>query len=89
MLKQLDEMGVKTVIYTDITKDGTMSGTNVPMYREAAQLNTSLEIIAAGGVTTIEDVRQLSTTGISGAIIGKALYLDTIDLGEALEVARN
>ena len=88
MIRQLKEMGVSTVIYTDISKDGMMAGANIPMYREAGQLFSDMDIIAAGGVTTIDDVRALAGTGISGAIIGKALYLDSINLQEAIEVAR-
>jgi len=81
-------MGVRTIVYTDVAKDGMMSGPNVPMYREIAKLEDSPDIIAAGGVTTIDDVRALGETGISGAIIGKSLYVDGIDLKEAIEVAR-
>ena len=88
LIKKLGEIGVDTVIYTDVAKDGMMSGTNVPMYHEVAALDNSPSIIAAGGVTTIDDVRALTETGISGAIIGKALYLDSIDLKEAIEVGR-
>ena len=85
MIGDLGEMGVDSVIYTDVTKDGMMSGPNVPMYHEVSK--SKVNIIAAGGVTTIEDVAALAKTGISGAIIGKALYLDSIDLKEAIEVA--
>ena len=89
MIRQLGEAGVDTVIYTDVAKDGMMSGPNVPMYREVSNeaSRLKLNIIAAGGVTTIDDVKSLRETGISGAIIGKALYLDSIDLKEAIEVA--
>lgn len=86
MISQLGEIGAKTIIYTDIAKDGMMSGPNIPMYREVAGL--PINVIAAGGVTTIGDVRALTGTGISGAIIGKALYLDSIDLREAIEVSK-
>ena len=88
MIRQLGGMGVRTIVYTDVAKDGMMSGPNVPMYREIAKLEDSPDIIAAGGVTTIDDVRALGETGISGAIIGKSLYVDGIDLKEAIEVAR-
>lgn len=83
LIRQLSESGVETIIYTDVAKDGMMSGPNVPMYREVAKVPTN--IIAAGGVTTIDDVKALAETGISGAIIGKALYLDTIDIKEAIK----
>jgi len=88
LINQLGEMGVDTVIYTDVAKDGMMSGPNIPMYREVAKLPNAPHIIAAGGVTTIDDVRALTGTGIAGAIIGKALYLDSIDLGAAIEEAK-
>ena len=88
MIRQLGEMGVDTVIYTDVAKDGMMSGPNIPMYREVAKLLDAPKIIAAGGVTTIEDVKSLAETGISGAIIGKALYLDAIDLREAISTGK-
>ena len=87
-IRQLSESGVKTIIYTDIAKDGMMEGPNIPMYKEAAKLPGAPEIIAAGGVSSIADVHALRETGISGAIIGKALYLETIDLKEAIEVAK-
>jgi len=88
LIQQLGKIGVDTVIYTDVAKDGMMSGPNIPMYKEIAALDDSPKIIAAGGVTSIEDVRNLTATGISGAIIGKSLYLGGIDLQEAIEVAR-
>jgi len=88
LINQLGEMGVDTVIYTDVAKDGMMSGPNIPMYWEVAKMPNAPNIIAAGGVTTIDDVRALTGTGIAGAIIGKALYLDSIDLGAAIEEAR-
>jgi len=87
LIARLAEIGVKTIIYTDIAKDGMMSGTNIPMYREVS--NFPLDIIAAGGVTNIDDVSALKETGISGAIIGKALYLNTIDLEEAIRTGKN
>lgn len=84
--KRLRDMGVKTIIYTDIAKDGMLSGPNHEIYRELAEIE-GLNIIASGGVTTIEDVKELSAGGIYGAIIGKALYTGKLSLKEALEVA--
>ena len=89
LIRQLGEIGVDTVIYTDVAKDGMMIGPNITMYREVAGSGVSVNIIAAGGVTTIEDVKALAKTGISGAIIGKALYLNSIDIGEAIIAAKN
>jgi len=90
LIQDLGKAGVSTVIYTDVAKDGMMSGPNVAMYKEVADLAASLNIniIAAGGVTTIGDVRAVKETGIHGAIIGKSLYLNGIDLSEAIEVAK-
>lgn len=88
LIQQLGEMGVDTVIYTDVAKDGMMSGPNLAMYKEIAGLKNAPNIIAAGGVTSIDDVKNLTATGISGAIIGKSLYLGGINLQEAIEVAR-
>lgn len=82
--KELEAMGVKTVIYTDIAKDGMMQGPNI---EETAKLveATKLDIIASGGVSGIEDLERLEAIGVHGAIIGKALYIGAIDLKEAAE----
>ena len=85
--EKMQSLGIKSVICTDISKDGAMRGTNLQMYRELSQ-KYSLDIIASGGVSTIEDVRALREMNVSGAIIGKAYYIGAIDLKEALEVAR-
>jgi len=84
---QLADLGVQRIVYTDIARDGAMEGPNVAMYEQLVA-ETDVAIIAAGGVTSIEDVRRLATTGIEGAIIGRALYTGDIDLGEALVAAR-
>lgn len=83
-LRDLVEMGVQTVIYTDISKDGMMSGPNYAMYREAVVMG-GLEIIASGGVSAMEDLTRLQEAGVPGAIIGKALYENAIDLREAVQ----
>ena len=80
------ELGVKTLICTDISKDGAMEGANHSLYRELAE-KFDLQIIASGGVSSLEDVRKLSALDIHGAIIGKAYYTGAIDLKTALEVA--
>lgn len=82
--KELEAMGVKTVIYTDIAKDGMMQGPNI---EETAKLveATQLDIIASGGVSRMEDLERLEDIGVHGAIIGKALYIGVIDLKEATE----
>lgn len=85
--RQMQDIGVKTVICTDISKDGAMQGTNHELYSELSK-NFSLDIIASGGVSSIEDVEKLSALGIHGAIIGKAYYIGSINLKEAIEVAK-
>ena len=86
-LKELDRLGVKTVICTDISRDGAMMGTNHELYRKMSE-ELSINIIASGGVSSVEDVRRLRALGIYGAIIGKAYYTGDISLKEALEVAK-
>ena len=86
-LQKMQEIGVKNIICTDIFKDGAMQGTNLALYRALSE-KFSLEITASGGVSTMEDVRQLRKMDIYGAIIGKAYYTGAIDLAEALEVAK-
>lgn len=86
MFKDMSDLGVKTVICTDISRDGAMLGSNRALYRDLSSYN--LNIIASGGVSSIEDVVELKNVGVYGAIIGKAYYLGAIDLKEALEVAK-
>ena len=85
-LKDLEDLGVKSVIVTDISKDGAMKGTNLGMYRSIGA-STSLKVTASGGVSTLEDVRALKEIGVFGAIIGKAYYTGAIDLSEAIRIA--
>ena len=85
--RELQELGVKTVICTDISKDGAMMGTNRELYRELSQ-KFSLDIIASGGVSSLDDISALRALNLYGAIIGKAYYTGAIDLREALEVAK-
>ena len=85
--RELQELGVRTVICTDISKDGAMMGTNRELYRELSQ-KFSLDIIASGGVSSLDDVAALRKMELYGAIIGKAYYTGAIDLREALEVAK-
>ena len=86
-LQKMQAIGVKSIICTDISKDGAMQGTNLALYRELSE-KFRLEITASGGVSTIDDIRQLRKMDIYGAIIGKAYYTGAIDLAEALEVAK-
>lgn len=86
-LKNMQDLGVKNVICTDISKDGAMRGTNLALYKELSE-KFSLDITASGGVSSIDDVKRLRDMGLYGAIIGKAYYIGQIDLKEAIEVAR-
>lgn len=83
----LQGQGVGTVICTDIGRDGAMSGTSHGLYRELSE-RTGMNIVASGGVSSLEDVRRLKERGLYGAIIGKAYYEGAIDLTQAIEVAR-
>ncbi len=85
--EKLQKIGVKTIICTDISKDGAMKGTNLELYRTLSQ-KYSMDITASGGVSTIDDVKQLRKMNIYGAIIGKAYYTGAISLDEAIEVAK-
>ncbi|MGM9521547.1 MAG: 1-(5-phosphoribosyl)-5-[(5-phosphoribosylamino)methylideneamino]imidazole-4-carboxamide isomerase [Oscillospiraceae bacterium] len=86
-ISKLVSLGVKTVICTDISKDGAMRGTNRELYRELSR-TFPLDIVASGGVSTLEDVRALRELSLYGAILGRAIYTGGIDLKEAIEVAR-
>ena len=86
-LAEMQKIGVRTVICTDISKDGAMSGTNRDLYRSLNE-RYNMDIVASGGVSSMEDVRALSEMGLYGAIIGKAYYTGAIDLREAIEVSQ-
>ena len=85
--QKMCDIGVKTLICTDISKDGAMEGANHSLYRTLSR-QFDMQIIASGGVSSLEDVKQLSSLGIHGAIIGKAYYTGAIDLKDAIEVAK-
>lgn len=85
LCKELEEIGVKTIVYTDISKDGMMTGPNFDIYEKLSK-ETNLDIIASGGVTTIDDVTKLNSMNLYGAIIGKALYENKIELKEVLSL---
>ena len=84
---KMEALGVKTLICTDISKDGAMEGANHGLYRELS-LRFGMEIIASGGVSSLEDVKKLAAMDIHGAIIGKAYYTGAVDLAEAIGVAK-
>lgn len=81
---ELESIGVRTIVYTDISKDGMLKGPNFEMY-EVIDKKTNVDIIASGGVTTLADVKRLKEIDMYGAIIGKALYDGVVDLKEAIE----
>lgn len=83
----LEQIGVKTLICTDVSKDGAMKGTNVELYKTLSE-RYSFNVIASGGVSSIEDIKRLKELQVYGAIIGKAYYEKAISLAQAIEVAR-
>ena len=83
---RMESLGVKTVICTDISRDGAMKGTNRELYRELSE-KYSIDLIASGGVSDLSDVQALAAMNLHGAIIGKAYYIGAIDLKAAIEVA--
>ena len=84
--KEMQDAGVRTVICTDISRDGALKGTNTGLYRRLL-CSFDMDIIASGGVSDLEDIKSLKEMGLYGAIIGKALYTGNIDLRKAVEVA--
>ena len=84
---RLAGMGVRTVICTDISRDGAMRGANLELYRRLSE-SFGLDIVASGGVSSLDDIRVMRGMGLYGAILGKALYTGGIKLGEALEAAK-
>ena len=84
---KMQAMGVKTIISTDISKDGAMQGANHDLYRTMSE-QLDLQIVASGGVSSMEDVKRLRAQNLYGAIIGKAYYTGAINLSEAIEVSK-
>lgn len=84
---QMEAIGIKTLICTDISKDGAMQGPNDGLYKKLSQ-QLGMQIIASGGVSCIDDIRRLAQMDIHGAIVGKAYYTGAVNLAEAIEVAR-
>ncbi len=84
---KMQMIGVKTLICTDISKDGAMQGSNKELYKELSD-RFDIQIIASGGVSSMDDITYLSDLQIYGTIIGKAYYTGAIDLSEAIEVAK-
>ncbi len=84
--EKMQNIGVSTLICTDISKDGMMQGTNRQLYRDLSE-KFHMDIVASGGVSSLDDVKALSDLGLYGAIIGKAYYTGAIDLKEAVALA--
>lgn len=85
--KKMEDLGAKTIIYTDISTDGTLSGPNLKAMEEMVKA-VKIDVIASGGVSKLEDIKNLKEVGVAGAIIGKALYTGNIDLKQAIEIAK-
>jgi len=85
--RTIEGLGVQTLICTDISKDGMLSGTNMELYHTLRE-QLSIRLIASGGITTLDDIKALSGLGMDGAILGKALYTGKIGLSEAIEVCK-
>ncbi len=85
--EKMQALGVRTIISTDISKDGAMMGANHALYRTLSE-RFDLQIVASGGVSSLDDVKKLRSLELYGAIIGKAYYTGAIDLKEAIEVSK-
>lgn len=83
----LDSIGVDTVICTDVSKDGMLSGTNLPLYKHLSE-TYSVKLVASGGVTTESDIEKLCELGIDGAILGKTIYEGRIGVADAVRIAK-
>lgn len=86
--RKMEDLGAKSIIYTDISRDGMLTGPNLKAMEEMVKA-VGVEVIAAGGITKLEDIYNLKEIGVAGAIIGRALYTGDIDLAEALLAAKN
>lgn len=85
---QLSRVGLRTIVFTDIARDGVGSGVNVPASQALAQ-KSGLEVIASGGVQSLSDIQQVQQAGLEGVIVGRALYEGTVILEEAIQLERN
>lgn len=85
--RKMQELGARTIIYTDISRDGMLSGPNLKAMEEMVSA-VDIDVIASGGVKCIDDIKNLKGIGVSGVIVGKALYTGDVDLKEAIEIAK-
>ncbi len=88
LAKQMEEIGVQTIIYTDIATDGMLQGPNVSAMKEMVE-HVSMNVVASGGVSSLADLEMLSQTGVEGAIVGKALYTGHMNLPDAVTLCRS
>lgn len=88
-IKHLKDMGYDTVLVTSVERDGTKRGPDLDLYREISKIAPEVKIIAAGGISSFDDIRALSNLGIFGVVIGKALYDGSMDLKKTFEEAEN
>lgn len=88
LAKAMGEAGVRTIIYTDISKDGTLSGPSVAHYEQLIAACPEVNIIASGGIRDIDNIKELKAAGLYGAICGKSLYEGTLSLEAALTLAK-
>lgn len=84
--KKMEDLGAKTIIYTDISRDGMLTGPNLKAMEEMAG-SVGIEVIASGGVSKLEDIKNLKDTGVAGVVVGKALYTGDINIAEAVKIA--
>lgn len=87
LIKELEEIGVKNIIVTDISKDGTLEGSNVDIIKNISEM-TNIDVTASGGVKDIKDIIALKSLDIYGCIVGKAIYSKTVDLEEAINLCK-
>lgn len=85
--QMMADLGVKTIVYTDIAKDGTLAGPNVEAMKEMVE-KVNINVIASGGIGNIDHVRSLVPTGVEGVITGRALYTGDLDLAEAISAGK-
>lgn len=87
LAKKMEDIGVRTIIYTDIATDGMLNGPNFDAMQEMVKA-VPVDVVASGGVSSAEDIAKLKGTGVSGVIVGKALYTNVVSLRDAIEAAR-
>lgn len=85
--RKMEDLGAKTIIYTDISRDGMLNGPNLKAMEDMAKA-VKIDIIASGGVGKLDDIKNLKEVGVSGVIVGRALYTGDVDLKQAIEVGR-